>query len=70
MTEKPPNRWNELKSKRNQLPQRMNSLKAELDQAALTLRYVDAQLSALKAPTVRTSLKTALELALASRKPI
>jgi uncharacterized coiled-coil DUF342 family protein len=65
-----PNRWNELKAKRNQLRDRMNALKSELAQVALTLRDVDEQFSALKAPQVKTSLKTELERALASREPL
>ena len=60
--------WNELKQKRNQLRQRMSELKSELEQCALTLRSVESQFSSMKAPIVRTSLRTELQKALASRK--
>jgi chromosome segregation ATPase len=63
-----PNQWNELKLKRNQLRDREKSLRAELDQLALTLRSIETQFKNLKAPIVRTSLRTELQKALASRK--
>jgi hypothetical protein len=64
---KPSTQWHELRVKRNQLRERVKSLRAELDQLALTLKLVERQLAELKPPLAKTSLKTELERALASR---
>jgi septal ring factor EnvC (AmiA/AmiB activator) len=64
---KPPNQWNQLRRKRNNLREREKSLRAELDQLALTLKYVNKQLADMKQPLATTSLRTELERALASR---
>jgi hypothetical protein len=64
----PENPWNELRLKRNQLRSRINDLRTELDQAALTLKFVEHQLGEMKPSLAKTSLKTELERALASRK--
>jgi len=65
-----PNQYEALKLKRNQLRDRMKALKSELEQCALTLRYVERQFKEMNAPVVRTPLRTALQRALASHPRI